>query len=287
MGKNIILKTLLMVSIAFCSLNAQGEVDAIEAARQAKAAAEKAAATAAAATDAAIEAAAAKAAKDARADAKQAKQDKVAREAAEAAAAEEAELDATAAAAAKAAKRKMAAELGLELEDEVAVEEANVAEVEEVEDVVAKESSGYNIGFSGSLGLIQGNFFKNIPIGGSLVISTPWGFDVAGFRFGLSATVGAYPATHSSGESLTPIAVGLGGNMTLAELIFLEGHGGLVGDATGARGFAGVSLERLMKKGLNLPVNVLVGTEGFFSNDLYKGSATYWGGLAFRLDYNI
>ena len=101
MCKNTILKTLLIGCVAFCSLSAQAEVDAIEAARQAKAAAEKAAATAAAATDAAIEAAAAKAAKDARADAKQAKQDKAAREAAEAAAAEEAELDATAAAAAK------------------------------------------------------------------------------------------------------------------------------------------------------------------------------------------
>jgi hypothetical protein len=182
---------------------------------------------------------------------------------------------------------------------EDAAEEVEIAEeADEVEELAVKESSGYNIGFSGSLGFIQGNFFDNIPTGGSLVISTPWGFDVAGIRFGLSGTVGAYPATHNSGESFTPIAVGLGGNLTLAKMIFVEGHLGKIGDAMGARGFAGISLERLMKKGLNLPFNILVGGEGFLSmlmkegigslnEDGTGGSASYWGGLAFRLDYSL
>jgi len=170
------------------------------------------------------------------------------------------------------------------LEKEAATEEAV-----EVEELAVKESSGYNVGLSGSMGFIQGGFFDNIPIGGSLVISTPWGFDVAGIRFGLSATVGAYPAKHNTGVEFTPLAIGVGGNLTLAQFVFMEGHGGLVGDAPGARGFAGVSLERLMNKGLGLPFNILVGGEGFMSTDLNEdiGSATYWGGLAFRLDMSF
>ena len=163
---------------------------------------------------------------------------------------------------------------------------------------MAKELLGYNVGLSGSAGFIQGGFFDNIPTGGSLVISTPWGFNVSGIRFGISATLGAYPAKHNSGESFTPLALGIGGNLTLAQFVFVEGHLGRVGDSMGARGFAGVSLERLMKRGLDLPFNVLVGAEGFLStlmkegvgsldSDGTGGSASYWGGLAFRLDYNF
>ena len=73
--------------------------------------------------------------------------------------------------------------------------------------------------------------------------------------------------------------------------------GGVVGDAMGARGFAGVSLEKLMKN-IDLPFNVLIGAEGFMSTlmkegigkteeDGTGGSASYWGGLALRLDVNI
>ena len=301
-------KTIISLPLVLVLGIAQTETDAIEKARQAKEAAEKAAAEAAAATEAAIEQAAQKAAAEAREEAKRKKEEDEARRLAEKKAAEEAELDAAAAKAAEEAKRKMAAELGLEYEgtneekqdDPVTEDATDIASPEEetAEEVIANESSGYNIGFSGSLGFIQGNFFDNIPAGGSLVLTTPWGFDLGGIRFGLSATVGAYPATHNSGESFTPLALGIGGNLTLAQFIFTEGHIGKVGDAMGARGFAGVSLERLMKKGLDLPFNVLVGAEGFFStlmkegvgsvnDDGSGGSATYWGGLAFRIDYNL
>jgi len=189
-----------------------------------------------------------------------------------------------------AAAEEATAEVGETESTEVTVEEVEIAdEAVEVEELAVKESSGYNVGFSGSMGFIQGGFFDNIPIGGSVVISTPWGFDVAGIRFGLSATVGAYPAKHNTGAEFTPLAIGVGGNLTLAQFVFMEGHGGLVGDAPGARGFAGVSLERLMNKGLGLPFNILVGGEGFMSTDLNEdiGSATYWGGLAFRLDMSF
>ena len=44
-----------------------------------------------------------------------------------------------------------------------------------------------------------------------------------------------------------------------------------------------------MKKGLNLPFNVLVGAEGFLSTqpDENAEEASYWGGLGVRLDYNF
>ena len=54
------------------------------------------------------------------------------------------------------------------------------------------------------------------------------------------------------------------------------------------RGFAGVSLERIMKKSLGLPVNILVGGEGFLSTKLLDGGeSSYWGGLGVRLDYSF
>ena len=309
MKKSTLFKFFIALPLAFMVVAAQTDTDAIEKARQAKEAAEKAAAEAAAATEAAIEQAAQKAAAEAREEAKRKKEEDEARKLAEKKAAEEAELDAAAARAAEEAKRKMAAELGLEYEESTNADKQkdltnetseSEAEAEETvaEEIVAKEPSGYNLGFSGSLGFIQGNFFENIPLGGSIVLSTPWGFDLGGLRLGLSATLGAYPAKHNSGESFTPLAVGVGGNLTLAQFIFTEGHLGLVGDAMGARGFAGVSLERLMNKGLDLPFNVLIGAEGFLStlmkegigsvnNDGTGGSGTYWGGFAFRVDYNL
>ena len=76
MTKSILLKVSTAILIGLSSLHAQneGDVDAIEKARQAKEAADKAAADAAAATEAAIEAAANKAAKEAREEAKRKKE---------------------------------------------------------------------------------------------------------------------------------------------------------------------------------------------------------------------
>ena len=43
-----------------------------------------------------------------------------------------------------------------------------------------------------------------------------------------------------------------------------------------------------MKKGLNLPVNILVGGEGFISNEMSDGgNPSGWGGLGVRLDYDF
>ncbi len=43
-----------------------------------------------------------------------------------------------------------------------------------------------------------------------------------------------------------------------------------------------------MKKGLNLPVNILVGGEGFITTSLTDaGNTSGWGGLGVRLDYDF
>ena len=295
MTKDIFLKVITSILIGLCSLSAQneGDVDAIEKARQAKEAADKAAAEAAAATEAAIEAAAAKAAKEARQEAKRKKEEDEARRLAEAAAAEEAELDAAAQAAAREAKRKMAAELGLEVEDlsEDQLAEAAVDTTSE-DSVVVSENLGYNLGVTGSIGFVNGEYISNTPIGASIVLSTPWGFTAGPLELGISFVFGSYSgeSKSSGGRSFNPSAFGAGLNAVLGGLIFSETHIGIVGAGTGIRNFSGVSLERLLQgKQLNLPVNVLIGGEGFISTEPDEGQeeASYWGGLGVRLDYSF
>ena len=182
--------------------------------------------------------------------------------------------------------------------EEAAVEEAAVEEaadteeelLEYVEEAPASPLAGFNVGFTGSMGFVNGEYITNTPAGGSLVIGTPYGFKLGeGLRFNISLAFGAYSGEANDGVTvINPTAFGVGGNLTLAKMIFVEGHGGLVGAGPGIRGFAGVSLERIMKKSLGLPVNVLVGGEGFISTELDGSNGkTYWGGFGFRLDYSL
>jgi len=159
---------------------------------------------------------------------------------------------------------------------------------------------GFSAGFTGSVGFVNGEYITNTPVGGSLVIMTPYGFDLGGLgRFSVSLAFGSYSGQAETGMSIlgietvvpvdiNPSVIGVGGNLTLAKMVFAEGHAGLVGDGMGIRGFAGVSLERIMKKSLGLPVNILVGGEGFISTELMKGGEkSFWGGLGARLDYSF
>tara|TARA_Y100000591_G_scaffold331958_1_gene367566 strand:- start:7477 stop:8355 length:879 start_codon:yes stop_codon:yes gene_type:complete len=292
MTKGYLIKIVVSLTMMLTALTAQENVDAIEKARQAKEAADKAAAEAAAATSAAIEAAAAKAAKEAREEAKRKKEEEEARKIAEAKAAEEAELDAAAAAAAEEAKRKMAAELGLEVDDpevEEAVSESTVAEAveEEAEEVVAKEALGWNIGGAASVGLLKGETFTEVPTGGTVVLTTPFGFKLGPFDYTVSLGFGSYSGEHE-GVAFDPSFVGLGGNLTLMDFVFAEGHIGSVGEGTGIRGFAGITLERLMKNSLNLPFNLLLGSEIFYSTDMAGvGNSSGWAALGLRLDFGF
>ena len=292
MTKNIFSKFLTAMLLITSIVLAQDEqdVDAIEKARQAKEAAEKAAAEASAATEAAIEAAAQKAAKEARQDAKRKKEEEEARKLAEAKAAEEAELDAAATAAAEEAKRKMAEELGLEYEApqvDNKVEEVSVADSTAGE-FVAKETLGFNVGFTGSVGFANGEYITNTPVGGSLVVTTPFGFKTGPLDLTFSLVVGSYNG-EGDGEPLNALLFGAGANAILFNMVFSETHVGSIGEGLGVRNFSGVSLEKLMKKGLNLPVNILIGGEGFIAAkaDDRTENSTFWGGLGVRLDYNF
>ena len=298
-NKNYFTRYLILVlPLLFINLNAQDQVDPLEAARLAKSAAEKAQAEADAATEAAIQSAATKAAAQAREDAVQAKKDAEAKKLADAKAAEEAELDALAKAAGEEAKRKIAQELGLDdgsSEEEATAEETEsteataeeVAVADEVEELAVKEELGFSIGLAPSIGLVKGATFTNVPMGATLVITTPYGFKLGPLDFTISAAFGGYKGEFD-GAAFDPSIMGVGGNLTLANFVFAEGHAGIVGEGTGIRGFAGVSLEYLMKKGLGLPVNILVGGEGFISTDMAGvGNSSYWGGLGVRLDYDF
>jgi len=174
-----------------------------------------------------------------------------------------------------------------EATEEVEVAEETDEEAAEVEELVVKEKLGFSFGLAPSIGLVKGATFTNVPMGATLVITTPYGFKLGPLDFTISAAFGGYQGEFE-GSAFNPSVMGVGGNLTLANFVFAEGHAGIVGDGTGIRGFAGVSLEYLMKKGLNLPVNILVGGEGFISTDMAgAGNASGWGGLGVRLDYDF
>ena len=169
-------------------------------------------------------------------------------------------------------------------------EETDSTEViaeEEVEELAVKEELGFSFGLAPSIGLVSGETFSNVPVGVTVVITTPYGFKLGPLDFTISAAFGGYAGEYNE-AAFNPSVMGVGGNLTLASFIFAEGHAGIVGKGTGIRGFAGVSLEYLMKKGLGLPVNILVGGEGFISTDMAGvGNSSGWGGLGVRLDYDF
>ena len=188
--------------------------------------------------------------------------------------------------------------------DSAATDSANAEDAltmeEEVEEIVAGPLAGFSFGAAPSIGLVSGGTFTNVPIGATVVITTPWVFKMGPLDFTISAAFGGYAGEYDSEkdddfigsaqpvEKFNPTIMGIGGNLTLAKLVFAEGHAGMVGSGPGVRGFAGVSLEYLMKKGLNLPVNILVGGEGFISTDMAgAGNPSGWGGLGVRLDYDF
>jgi multidrug efflux pump subunit AcrA (membrane-fusion protein) len=299
MVRKLILNFSIIISVAFVSVNAQ-DADPIEAARQAKLAAEKAAADAEAATGVAIEAAAAKAAAGAREKIIADREAEKARLIAEKEAAEDAEIDAAAEAAALQARRKLAAELGLDLEE---VPDSSVnAQLLTDDDIIDSGESesplkGFNFGFTGSAGFINGAYITNLPVGGSFVVTTPFGFKIGNtLDFTVSFAVGTYNA-EAANSPIEAILYGVGGNLMIKDMVFTENQIGVIGEGFGIRSFSGISLERLMKKGLNMPLNILIGAEGFITSnantvlDETTGenmeNASYWGGLGIRLDYSF
>ena len=129
-------------------------------------------------------------------------------------------------------------------------------------------------------------------MGATIMITTPYGLDVGPFRYTVSIGAGGYSASYENSDGteneFNPLFYGLGGNLTVLEFVFAEGHVGMVGEGVGFRGFAGVSLERIMNKGLNLPFNLLLGSEAFYSTDMAgAGNPSGWASLGVRLDYSF
>ena len=165
--------------------------------------------------------------------------------------------------------------------------------ITETETYESKPINNFNIGIAASAGLLKGESFSGgLPVGGTLVLTTPFGFKVGPFNYTVSLGLGSYSASSEnvdgSKEEFNPSFLGLGGNLTIANLVFAEGHLGVVGEGSGFRGFAGITLERLMKKGLNLPVNLLVGSEAFYSTDMAGvGNPSGWAALGVRASYSF
>ena len=162
---------------------------------------------------------------------------------------------------------------------------------------------GFNLGITADIGFISGATFTNTPSGFSLTIGTPYGFDLGPFDFSVSAIFGRYSGSYDSLavygnyedydggfiDEFNPVLFGIGGNITLAKIIFTEIHIGNLGSGTGIHGFTGLSLERIMKKRLKLPFhNILIGSELFISSDIRGvGTASGWIGMALRAVYEF
>ena len=169
----------------------------------------------------------------------------------------------------------------------------------DIDAFVAKEKLGISIGGAASVGVLSGASFTSVPLGGTIVITTPVGFKLGPFDYTVSLAFGGYQGKYDSNEDseftgptpildeFNPILAAVGGNLTLANLVFAEGHVGLIGKGSGFRGFAGLSLERLMNKTLNLPINIKVGSEAFISSDMGSGNPSGWISLGLRLDYSL
>ena len=160
---------------------------------------------------------------------------------------------------------------------------------------------GFNLGITADVGFASGVTFSNVPLGFSLTIGTPYGFDLGPFDFSVSAIFGGYSgglALYGDSEvyeekfyidEFNPVLFGIGGNITLAKIIFTEGHIGNLGSGTGIHGFMGLSIERIMKKRLKLPFhNILIGSELFISSDMRGvGNPSGWIGMALRAVYEF
>ncbi len=158
----------------------------------------------------------------------------------------------------------------------------------ELEELVSKDNSGYGFGLTASSGFINGAYITNTPVGGSVVISTPFSYDTGKLNLTLSLVLGSYNG-EGNNEPLNALLFGIGANASLFKMIFSETHIGSIGSGLGLRNFSGISFEQLFSKKLDLPFNILIGGEGFIAakaDDITENS-TYWGGLGIRLNFDL
>ena len=107
-----------------------------------------------------------------------------------------------------------------DLKTKVVDSDTTVSDTTASEEFVAKEPLGINVGITGSVGFINGEYLTNTPTGGSLVITTPYGFKLGAFDFQVSVALGSYSGESSIG-TFSPLVAGVGGNLTLAQVYIL------------------------------------------------------------------
>ena len=148
---------------------------------------------------------------------------------------------------------------------------------------------GYNFGFAPSFGVLSGETFSGIPIGGTAIITAPYMFNFGSLSYKISLIFGNYLGDHE-GVSFDPVIIGLGGNFFLFNFLSFEGHLGKIGDGYGLRVFGGISLQKILDRRLNLniPSDIIIGNELFLSDDLAgSGNTSGWIGLALNLEYEF
>ena len=119
----------------------------------------------------------------------------------------------------------MAEELGLEYEPpstKVAERDTTVSDTT-VEEFVAKNPLGINVGLAASVGLLSGETFTNIPTGATIVITTPFGFKLGPFDYTVSLGLGSYTGNN---EDATPTVefnpVFVGYQLSTSKIVFIR-----------------------------------------------------------------
>ena len=147
----------------------------------------------------------------------------------------------------------------------------------------------FNFDFAPSFGVLSGETFSGIPIGGTAIITAPYMFNFGSLSYKISLIFGNYLGDHE-GVSFDPVIIGLGGNFFLFNFLSFEGHLGKIGDGYGLRVFGGISLQKILDRRLNLniPSDIIIGNELFLSDDLAgSGNTSGWIGLALKLEYEF
>ena len=151
-------------------------------------------------------------------------------------------------------------------------------------------------------GIIKGAAFSSIPAGYSFNIITPYGFDIGPFRYNISFAFGKFESEYhkiakdnvgliinDSTIAISPIYIGIGGDLNFLGSIYSEGHIGIVGEGPGFRGFLGYNLGNLgTKLGNDLDLNLMIGSEFYISSKIVSdGPPSYWATFSLRGLYSF
>ena len=164
------------------------------------------------------------------------------------------------------------------------------------------EEGMWSIAPSYGFGFIKGETFSTIPKGYALNIITPYGFDIGPLYYNISFAFGRFEAGYRSITkdnvgliandtlfTISPIYIGIGGDLNFFDSIYTEGHVGKIGTGLGFRGFLGYDTGNLGSKLDNdLDINLMIGSEFYISSQMIANSnPSYWATLSLRGVYSF